>query len=115
LSQIDKDSKILAEFINVYCSQKHKAQLKTRWEYNGNLKIDLGTEPPNLCEECSDLLRYSMTKRAYCPLNPKPTCKNCEVHCYADEYRSKIKEVMRLSGKQLILQGRLDLIFHYFF
>ena len=25
-----------------------------------------------------------------CPLDPKPTCKNCKIHCYAPENRAKI-------------------------
>ena len=115
MGTVDKDNRILAEFIKIYCNRKHKVHSKTAWVYNGNVKVDLGIDPPELCAECSDLLSYSVTRRVYCPLDPKPTCKNWEIHCYADEYRSRIREVMRLSGKYLILHGRFDLIFHYLF
>ncbi len=50
-----------------------------------------------------------------CPLDPKPTCKNCKIHCYAPENRAKIREVMRFSGMHMIIRGRVDMIFHYLF
>ena len=115
MSTADKDNRILAEFIKIYCSSRHKESPKKQWVHGGNVEVDLGIEPPLLCDECSDLLSYSVTRRAYCPQDPKPTCKNCEIHCYADGYRSRIREVMRFSGKRLILHGRFDLIFHYLF
>jgi hypothetical protein len=70
---------------------------------------------PIICSECSDLVSYYISRRKLCRLDPKPSCKKCEVHCYSGEYRSRIKRVMRYSGKRLILQGRFDLILHYLF
>ena len=115
MSTVDKDNRILAEFINIYCSRKHKETPKKPWVNSEGFEVDLGIEPLELCTDCSELLSYSVARRAYCPQNPKPTCKNCEIHCYADGYRSRIREVMRFSGKRLILHGRLDLIYHYLF
>jgi hypothetical protein len=37
------------------------------------------------------------------------------VHCYRPDYRQKVREIMRFSGKYLLLRGRLDLLWHYFF
>ena len=102
-SKVDDDIKVLREFIQIYCDTKHKDRPKTR-ENN-----------TNLCSECHDTLSYSSVRREYCPLDPKPTCKNCEIHCYRPEYRQRIKEIMRHSGMTLIKRGRLDLVFHYFF
>jgi len=115
MSTVDHDNMILAEFIEIYCSQRHRDAEKEPWVNGGGFDVDLGVEPPELCDDCSDLLSYSVARRHYCPQDPKPTCKNCEIHCYADGYRSRIREVMRFSGKRLILHGRLDLIFHYLF
>ena len=103
VSKVDEDIRVLREFIQIYCDTKHKDRLKTR-ENN-----------TNLCSECHDTLNYSSLRREYCPLDPKPMCKNCEIHCYKPEYRQRIKEIMRHSGIMLIRHGRLDLIFHYFF
>lgn len=95
--QQEKDIRVLETFIGCYCRQKH------------------GSPKGTLCQECSDLLRYAKMKREKCPLDPKPTCKHCHVHCYGKEQRAKIKEVMAFSGKHLLLRGRLDLLWHYFF
>jgi len=115
LSAVDKDNRILAEFIKIYCSHRHKDAPREPWVNRGGFEVDLGVEPPELCADCSDLLSYSVARRNHCPQDPKPTCKNCEIHCYAPEYRSRIREVMRFSGKRLILHGRLDLLLHYLF
>ena len=77
---MDKDNRILAEFIQVYCKRKHGDLPKTQWKHPDNI-VDLGIEPPLLCEDCSNLLSYSITRRALCPQNPKPSCKNCKIHC----------------------------------
>ena len=66
---MDKDNRILAEFIQVYCKRKHGDLPKTQWKHHDNI-VDLGIEPPQLCEDCSNLLSYSIPRRALCPQNP---------------------------------------------
>jgi hypothetical protein len=91
-----RDRKILRAFVAVYCRGNH--------------------QPPDsaLCPECADLLAYAVGRLAKCPLDPKPACKNCEVHCYRGDYRARIREVMRYSGIHFIKRGRLDWLLHYF-
>ena len=101
--KVDDDIEVLREFLKIYCESKHRDREKTTKD---NI---------TLCDECHDTLIYSAMRRKYCPQDPKPTCKKCEIHCYKPKYRIKIKEIMRYSGKKLIKQGRLDLIFHYLF
>jgi len=93
----EKDIRVLETFIGCYCRGKHKS---TKGE---------------ICPDCSELLRYARLKREKCPLDPKPTCKHCHVHCYGKAQRARIKEVMAYSGRHLLLRGRLDLLWHYFF
>ena len=100
---VGKDIKILEQFIQIYCDTKHREAEKS--EKNG-LK---------LCPECHETMDYSRTQRELCPLDPKPTCKNCETHCYKPDQRKKIKDIMRHSGMHLIKRGRIDMLFHYFF
>jgi len=102
-SKVDEDIKVLRQFIQIYCDTKHQDRKKTIMD------------EINLCEECHDIFRYSSMRREYCPLDPKPTCKNCKIHCYKPEYRQRIKEIMKHSGMILIKRGRLDLLLHYFF
>jgi hypothetical protein len=100
--RIKKDAKILRKFISIYCREKH-------------LKNGIPEENDNLCKECLDLLNYALKRDEKCPLDPKPKCKDCKIHCYKPEMRLKIKEVMKFSGIYLIKRGRLNYIFHYFF
>ena len=107
-----KDLNLLALFTAVYCRAHHKgprAPLETA------ALAGSGVARHQLCAECRELLRYACDRRIKCPLDPKPACKHCLVHCYCPEYRNKVREIMRFSGRRLILCGRLDLLWHYFF
>ncbi len=90
-----KDAEILKTFIGVYCRAHHGG----------------GDE---LCGECADLQRYALKRLEKCPLDPKPKCRKCPVHCYAPDYRKRIKEVMRYSGMHFVKRGRLDWLVKYF-
>ncbi|MBJ6726070.1 nitrous oxide-stimulated promoter family protein [Geomesophilobacter sediminis] len=95
--KLHDDIKVLTGFVGIYCRGKH------------------GTRKGALCPDCSELLAYAHQKRRKCPLDPKPACKHCPIHCYAKEQRNRMREVMGYSGKRLLLKGRLDLLWHYFF
>ncbi len=95
VNQNQKDQHILEQFVHIHCRGKHKIP-------NGKL-----------CADCDDLLSYSLRRLQRCPQDPKPACKHCEIHCYKPVYREKIRDVMRYSGKRLLLHGRLDLLWHY--
>ena len=100
-SGVEKDIKVLEKFIQVYCETKHKTHEKE--------------DDHGLCAECNHTLNYAIHRREICPLDPKPTCKNCEIHCYESGQRQRIKDIMRHSGMHMIMRGRLDWLFHYFF
>jgi len=102
-SKVETDIQVLRDFIQIYCEIKHNDRPKTD---ENNV---------TLCKECHETLQYSARRRELCPQNPKPTCKNCEIHCYLPEQRARIKEIMRVSGMALIKRGRIDLLLHYFF
>ena len=92
----EKQDRILATFVNLYCQQNH------------------GPRTSQPCPKCSDLLAYAQERLANCPYDPKPKCKNCRTHCYAEPYRSRIKEVMKFSGIYFVKRGRLDWLLKYF-
>jgi len=71
--------------------------------------------PVALCDECTRLILHAFVKRTHCPLSPKPACRHCPDHCYHPTYRRAIQEVMRYSGRKLVLSGRLDYLFHLLF
>jgi len=103
-----KDLKVLAQFIALYCRCRHDRTLLQQSGIPGKFTQEL-------CPDCSALLEHGIEKREKCPLNPKPSCKKCHIHCYSREYRTKIREIMAFSGKRMILRGRLDYLWRYLF
>jgi hypothetical protein len=111
-----KDLKVLALFTSVYCGAHHADQgERDRFEPDEPELQGLGLERRRLCADCREFLSYALTRRLRCPLDPKPVCKHCHVHCYRPGHRERVREVMRFSGKHLIRRGRIDLLWHYFF
>ena len=105
-----KDIRLLGKFVEVYCAGKHQDAGRSAFA----LPADLGVR--RLCPECSVFMKYAVTRRIKCPLEAeKPSCKHCRTHCYNKSNLEKVKEIMAYSGMKLMLRGRLDYIWHYFF
>ncbi len=112
---LQRDLKTLALFIRIYCRHRHPDAPKSMVTMRiHDLKAIAGRDL-ELCEECRKLLLHAFTKRSNCPMDPKPACKHCPSHCYHPTYRAQIREVMKFSGKKLVLGGRLDYLFHLLF
>lgn len=109
-----KDLKILGLFTALYCRECHGGE-KRPFVGEGWLSTHAGRGNLRLCAECGDFLDYALQRRLKCPLEEKPACKNCRIHCYRPGHREKVREIMRFSGKRLIRRGRLDLLWHYLF
>ena len=108
--QQKKDIKLVGKFVEVYCSGKHRAAELTP------VVLPAGLGERHLCPECASFLAYAVARRLKCPLEAeKPTCKHCRVHCYDKLRLEKIREIMSYSGRKLMMRGRLDYIWHYFF
>jgi len=109
-----KDLLVLIRFTEVYCAAKHAEQ---RQPLPADLELPgiADLQRYRFCTDCGNFLQYAIERRLRCPLDPKPACKHCQVHCYKAEMREKVREVMRFSGPALIKRGRLDLLWHYFF
>jgi uncharacterized paraquat-inducible protein A len=108
-----RDLKILARFIELFCHARHNMKAVGERVIPEILRQGKGSAK-TICVACAELLEHGMKKRGACPLDPKPTCKSCHVHCYTPEQRRKVREIMAYSGKRMILRGRLDYLWHYF-
>jgi hypothetical protein len=105
-----KDIRLIGKFVEVYCSGNHGTSECSPFP----LPEDLGER--RLCAECAEFMAYAVARRMKCPLEAeKPSCKHCRIHCYNKANLAKVKEIMAYSGKKLMMRGRLDYIWHYFF
>lgn len=94
-SRIEKEKRIVKLMIDLYCKKKE-----------GNTE---------LCDSCSDLLKYAETRLSRCKFGDnKPSCQRCPVHCYNPEMREKIRNVMRFSGPRMIIYQPYEAIRHIF-
>lgn len=107
-----KDLKVLALFTSVYCRAHHSDRREKLTGVDPQL-AGLGLERHRVCADCREFLVYAFERRLRCPLDPKPSCKHCQVHCYRPGHRDQVREIMRFSGKHLIRRGRIDLLWHY--
>jgi hypothetical protein len=114
-SELYSDLRTLACFINVYCRHKHSDAPKAKSELKTHDVTLIAGEEVMLCPECQRLLAHAFTKRSHCPMDPKTACKHCPNHCYHPSYRAQIREVMKFSGRKLLLSGRLDYLYHLLF
>ncbi len=60
---------------------------------------------PSLCPDCAALLDYARKRLAGCPYGgEKPTCTNCQIHCYGPAQREQVRVVMRYAGPRMLLR-----------
>lgn len=109
-----KELKVLLAFVRLFCRHKHQAASQSPILVPAELS-SASRRPVSLCPECQGLVEHAIQKRRKCPLDPKPSCKHCHIHCYSKEHRARIREIMGYSGRKMILRGRLDYLWHYFF
>jgi hypothetical protein len=108
--QQKKDVSVICRFIEVYCSGKHDSAKRSAFR----LPEILGSI--DLCNDCAEFAAYAIGRRLKCPLEGnKPACKHCHIHCYAPNQRRRIQEIMAYSGKKLLMRGRIDYLWHYYF
>ena len=104
------DIRLIGKFVEVYCAGKHGAAERA------SLPLPAGLGQRRLCAGCEAFMSYAIARRMKCPLEAeKPSCKHCRIHCYGKAQREKIREIMSYAGRKLMLQGRLDYVWHYFF
>jgi len=94
--RIEKEKRLIEVMIKLYCRKNHRAD--------------------SMCEDCEDLLDYSLKRLKFCKFqDEKTSCKKCPIHCYKKDMRAKVKDVMRFSGPRLLLYHLIEVIKHMFY
>lgn len=107
--QMLKDIKVIGKFTEVWCDGHQHSGRQLRAVPGSDMQLQL-------CPACAEFFSYAVLKRQKCPLEAeKPSCKHCRIHCYAPQQRALVRQIMAWSGKRMLLRGRLDYLWHYFF
>lgn len=84
MTHIEHEKKIVSKMISIYCQKNHK-YLK-------------------LCHQCKDLESFAHKRLNVCPYQEKKSfCAYCKTQCYSKSYKENMIEVMKFSGKFMLL------------
>ena len=94
MNRIEREIKTVGIMIHMYCRHRHQS------------------DKP--CGSCQELLDYARQRTLKCPFGEdKPVCAKCLIHCYNQEMRVKVKEVMKFSGPKMISVHPMLAIRHF--
>ncbi|MFI3295939.1 MAG: nitrous oxide-stimulated promoter family protein, partial [Rikenellaceae bacterium] len=93
MTRLEREKRTVSKMIEIYCRSHHITSA--------------------LCTECRELAKYANTRLDHCPFGEnKGVCNKCTIHCYKPSMRSRISEVMRYSGKRMILYSPRAALWH---
>lgn len=85
-NRIEREKRTVGIMIKMYCDHSHE-------------QID------EVCSDCIELAEFANERINRCIFQEdKPVCSECQVHCYRQDMRDKIKTVMRFAGPKMILR-----------
>lgn len=88
--RLSREQRTMAAMLRIFCHDLHPGQPKNE---------------AGLCEECEALALYARQRLAGCPYGPdKPTCANCQIHCYGPKQREQARVMMRYAGPKMLLR-----------
>lgn len=96
--RLQREQATMEAMLRLYCSDHH-----------GSETVDA----EGLCPACAELLAYARKRLAACPFGPeKPTCVNCQIHCYGPKQREHTRVVMRYAGPRMLLRHPVLALMH---
>ena len=67
-----------------------------------------------LCVKCRALEQYAEARLLNCPFGEgKTVCNLCPVHCYKQDRREEIRQVMRYAGPRMLLRHPYLTLMHF--
>ena len=94
--KLQHERRIVADMIALYCRKKHSTK--------------------ELCDDCRALLEYANSRTLHCPrMAEKTFCSQCKSHCYRQDMRERIREVMRFAGPRIIFHHPIAALRHLYY
>lgn len=93
--ELKKQSEILINFLQIYCTNKHEAQEQI------SINESFIYQDATLCQQCKSLLFYALQRLKACPHDPKPKCRKCKNPCYEPKAYKQMAKIMLYSGFKL--------------
>ena len=104
--RLAREEKTIAAMIALYCRDHHAVGA-------AGLDGSAGQAGDGLCPECAGLLDYARLRLEKCRYGAdKPTCANCETHCYRPAMRERVRVVMRYSGPRMLKRHPMLAVAH---
>jgi predicted amidophosphoribosyltransferase len=93
-TRIEREKVTIRHMIRLYCRHHHSQKGK-------------------LCSDCNELLEYALARVEHCVFGiNKPVCSECKVHCYKNDMREKVRQVMRYTGPRMLFRHPVLAIMH---
>lgn len=94
--KLQHERRIVADMIALYCRKKHSTR--------------------ELCDDCRALTEYADCRTLACPkMAEKTFCSQCKSHCYRQDMRERIREVMRFAGPRIIFHHPIAALRHLYY
>lgn len=96
--RLTRELNTIGAMLRIYCRDHHRSPPR---------------DGDGLCEECGGLFEYARKRLAGCPYGPeKPTCTNCQIHCYGPQQREATRVMMRYAGPRMMWRHPLLALAH---
>lgn len=93
-NRILREKTIIEKMIRIYC-KKH-------------------SDNKSLCNVCNAILEYVHYRIESCKFGAcKPVCSKCNIYCYHNEMKERIKRVMQYSGLRMVIYHPILSILHF--
>lgn len=94
-ARIRQEQRTIDAMLEIYCRDRHGGR-------------------GALCLDCDRLRDYAHRRLATCPFQEeKPVCNRCEVHCYSQAMRQRVRDVMRYAGPRMPLRHPWLALLHW--
>lgn len=109
--RLQRELKTIEAMLRIHCADHHDRARADA--HDGGHDGDRDAAVTSLCTDCAALLDYAAKRLAGCPYGAdKPTCTNCQIHCYGPQQRAAVREVMRYAGPRMLLRHPVLAIAH---